>query len=143
MCNNSREGTLFKRLSLLLFILCIPMAYVGGQGTNNDANDAFVDGALAYYRHEVIKTEAVLEYKTFYFMGYVDSFFFTQRLYGIFPVGKNNGIRYEVVSRYVLDHPESIDFSPTNLILSAITEKWPEYSKETLEFFDKVLRLNE
>ena len=127
MLNNCQKWNAGKIISIVVLVaLCIPTTYVHGQG-----DDLFIDGALEYYRQSVIQTQDNVTFGQFYFMGFTNSYTTTLEMFGVDHVGKNNGIRYEVVSRYVFEHPEKREETPQTIMDLALGEKWPQLFSQT------------
>ncbi len=112
-------------ICFLLASLCCPTALVYGK------DDGFIQGALDYYRTSVIMTQDDVSLETFYFMGYINSYTTTLQLHGVSAApGGTDGIRFEVISRYIFDHPEERDDLPQALIDNALGQKWPQWYDE-------------
>jgi hypothetical protein len=112
-----------RALLIVALMLCLPVSQGFG------ADDIFIEGALEYYRSSVIESKEIqCNYEEAFFTGQTTGLYILMCYIADDQIGVSNGVLYEVVARYIYDHPEARNNHVQDIVLDALKEKWPEWA---------------
>ena len=112
-----------RALIVVALMLCLPVSQGFG------ANEFFIEGALEYYRSEVIESkESEYSFEAPFFMGEVMGLYSVMCYVADDYIDVKYSVIYEVVARYIYEHPEARSDGSQEIVLDALKEKWPEWA---------------
>jgi len=123
-------------VSALLSVLCLPiMSYCD----DYDTDDTFVEGGLLFYRWRIIETvpsgnltrdeETMVGEFIFRTQGVTETLILTCGIEEGFALG----VYWEIVSRYIFEHPEVRNKFAPNIIILALDNHWPGLKQQLIE----------